>query len=98
MSEASVARPDFAAHACAYRLPLAAVVAELRNVLAAKLVAYVADVRETRSPLARLPEGQSDGSTPSSTIRVRTRRSISSRMGRTTSIGCPAGSSRAQSR
>ncbi len=49
MSEASVARPDFAAHDRAYRLPVAAVVAELRDVLGAKLVAYVADVRETRA-------------------------------------------------
>jgi hypothetical protein len=45
----SAARPDFAAHDRAYRLPLDAVVAELRDVLGARLVAYVAGVTETRA-------------------------------------------------
>lgn len=49
MSTASAARPDFAAHDHAYRLPIDKVVGELRGVLGAKLVAYVADVTETRA-------------------------------------------------
>jgi hypothetical protein len=45
----SAARPDFAAHDRAYRLPMDAVVAKLRDVLGARLVAYVAGVTETRA-------------------------------------------------
>ncbi len=45
----STARPDFAAHDCAYRLPIDGVVTELRDVLGARLVAYVAGVTETRA-------------------------------------------------
>ena len=45
----SAARPDFAAHDRAYRLTIEAVVAELRDVLGARLVAYVAGVTETRA-------------------------------------------------
>jgi hypothetical protein len=45
----SAARPDFAAHDRAYRLPIDAVVVELRDVLGARLVAYVAGVTETRA-------------------------------------------------
>jgi len=45
----SAARPDFAAHDRAYRLPIEAVVAELRDALGARLVAYVAGVTETRA-------------------------------------------------
>jgi len=50
MSTASpVARPDFAAHDRAYRLALDKIVDELRSVLGATLVAYLADVTETRA-------------------------------------------------
>jgi hypothetical protein len=49
MSKPSVARPDFAAHDHAYRLTLDKVVDELRGVLGAKLVAYIAGVSETRA-------------------------------------------------
>ncbi len=45
----SAARPDFAAHDRAYRLPIDRVVTELRDVLGAKLVAYIAGVTETRA-------------------------------------------------
>lgn len=45
----SSARPDFAAHDLAYRLPVDKVVAELCDVLGATLVAYVAGVTETRA-------------------------------------------------
>lgn len=45
----SAARPDFAAHDRAHRLPIDAVVAELRDVLGARLVAYLAGVTETRA-------------------------------------------------
>lgn len=45
----SAARPDFAAHDLAYRLSVDKVVAELSEVLGAKLVAYVAGVTETRA-------------------------------------------------
>lgn len=45
----SAARPDFAAHDRAYRLPIDGVVAELREVLGARLVAYLAGVTETRA-------------------------------------------------
>ena len=45
----SAARPDFAAHDRAYRLPIDRVVTELRDVLGAKLIAYIAGVTETRA-------------------------------------------------
>ena len=45
----SVSRPDLGAHDHAYRLSLEKVVDELRHVLGAKLVAYVAGVTETRA-------------------------------------------------
>lgn len=45
----SAARPDFTAHDLAYRLSVDKVVAELCEVLGAKLVAYVAGVTETRA-------------------------------------------------
>jgi hypothetical protein len=44
-----VARPDLAAHEHACRLPLASVVAELRDLLGSKLVAYISGVSETRA-------------------------------------------------
>lgn len=40
-------RPDFDAHARALRLPTADVVAELREVLGARLVAYIAGTQDT---------------------------------------------------
>jgi hypothetical protein len=45
----SAARPDFAAHDRAYRLPIDGVVTELRDMLGARLVAYLAGVTETRA-------------------------------------------------
>jgi hypothetical protein len=45
----SAARPDFAAHDRAYRLPIDRVADELREVLGAKLVAYLTGVTETRA-------------------------------------------------
>ena len=49
MAQSSVARPDFAAHDHAYRLSIDKVVGELRGILGAKLVAYIAGVSETRA-------------------------------------------------
>lgn len=42
-------RPDFAAHTRAVRASFPEVVAELRSVLGARLVAYLGSVRETRA-------------------------------------------------
>jgi len=44
-----IARPDLSAHEHACRVPLASLVAELRDLLGAKLVAYIAGVTETRA-------------------------------------------------
>lgn len=43
------ARPDFAAHTRTIRASFPEVVAELRSVLGARLVAYLGSVRETRA-------------------------------------------------
>ena len=43
------ARPDLTAHASATRLQPAALVAELRAILGARLVAYIGGVKETRA-------------------------------------------------
>ncbi len=42
-------RPDLVAHAHSVRVPIPALVRELRELLGARLVAYVADVKETRA-------------------------------------------------
>lgn len=42
-------RPDLVAHAHSVRVPVPALVRELRELLGARLVAYVADVKETRA-------------------------------------------------
>lgn len=42
-------RPDLTAHAHAVRVPVPALVGELRDLLGARLVAYVAGVKETRA-------------------------------------------------
>ena len=54
--------------------------------------------RAARSATARPPRAQSTGGTPRSSMRARTRASISSRIGRTCSTGRPAGSPTSQSR
>ena len=46
---ASPQRPGLRGHAAATRMPVAQVVAALRELLGAKLVAYVGSVRETRA-------------------------------------------------
>ena len=43
------ARPDLPAHAESVRLPFSELVAELRELLGVRLVAYLASVRETRA-------------------------------------------------
>jgi hypothetical protein len=45
----SAARPDLPAHAEAVRLPFNELVTELREILGARLVAYLASVQETRA-------------------------------------------------
>lgn len=45
----TAARPDLPAHAEAVRLPFSELVMELRALLGARLVAYLASVRETRA-------------------------------------------------
>jgi hypothetical protein len=42
-------RPDLVAHAHSVRVPVPALVRELRELLGARLVAYLADVKETRA-------------------------------------------------
>jgi hypothetical protein len=46
---ATVARPELRAHDQAVRLPFPALVAELRDILGVRLVAYVGSVKETRA-------------------------------------------------
>ena len=53
-------RPDLVAHAHSVRVPVPALVRELRELLGARLVAYVADVKETRA----VHEWADDGRTP----------------------------------
>lgn len=53
-------RPDLVAHAHSVRVPVPALVRELRELLGARLVAYVADVKETRA----VHEWAEDGRTP----------------------------------
>jgi hypothetical protein len=45
----TAARPDLPAHAEAVRLPFNELVTELREILGARLVAYLASVQETRA-------------------------------------------------
>ncbi|MPZ53765.1 MAG: hypothetical protein GEU79_13715 [Acidimicrobiia bacterium] len=49
MSVASAPRPDLSSHAHAMRAGFAAVVKELREILGARLVAYIGGVNETRA-------------------------------------------------
>jgi hypothetical protein len=46
---ATAARPDLPAHADAIRLPLPDIVAQLRELLGLRLVAYLGSVKETRA-------------------------------------------------
>jgi hypothetical protein len=46
---ATAARPDLPAHADAIRLPFPDIVAQLRALLGARLVAYLGSVKETRA-------------------------------------------------
>ncbi|MGH3118591.1 MAG: hypothetical protein ACRDQ2_16055 [Gaiellales bacterium] len=46
---ATAARPEMPAHAEAMRLPFQDLVAELRNLLGPRLVAYIGSVKETRA-------------------------------------------------
>jgi hypothetical protein len=63
------ARPDFAAHTKAVRATFPEVVAELRDVLGARLVAYLGSVRETRA-VRQWADGQRE---PSEEVRNRLR-------------------------
>jgi hypothetical protein len=63
------ARPDFAAHTKSVRATFPEVVAELRAVLGARLVAYLGSVRETRA-VRQWAEGERE---PSEDVRHRLR-------------------------
>jgi hypothetical protein len=63
------ARPDFAAHTKAVRASFPEVVSELRELLGARLVAYLGSVRETRA-VRQWAEGQRE---PSDEVRQRLR-------------------------
>lgn len=49
MSDVTISRPELRAHEHAIRAPLAQAVDELRGLLTARLVAYLASVNETRA-------------------------------------------------
>lgn len=49
MADATLSRPELAAHERAMREPFEAVAAQLRDLLTPRLVAYLAGVRETRA-------------------------------------------------
>jgi hypothetical protein len=68
----SPARPELAAHAHAVRAELTAVVAELREVLGAKLVTYLGSVKETRA----VNEWADGTRTPSQLVQRRLRHAL----------------------
>ena len=63
-------RPDFAAHTKSVRAPFSEVVAELRAVLGARLVAYLGSVGETRAVRAWAEETRKPGAEVQNRLRV----------------------------
>lgn len=70
MPGTTLSRPELRAYDRAMRAPLATVVKELRDLLTPRLVAYIADVRETRA-VHQWAEGSRNVKSPAAEDRLR---------------------------